>query len=139
MAGYINPFIDFAASGDRQCLAYARLIAKLAGDSRWYPFVKDHYDPVAREYLAAILKLHPNASRGRLAAAFVMSVAAMLSMVASMIRIEALTGDGANPAGVSTGLNKHRSALIDFCAGGLAAALDAEPVRTGNAASGPRS
>ncbi len=120
MAAYINPYIDFASAGDPQWLAYARLIAHLAGDSRWYPHVKDLYDPVALIFLGEIERLYPEAARDRLAAALVMSVAAMLSTVASTVRIAALaSGNDFPPADTGERLASHRETLIDFCTGGI--------------------
>ncbi|MAW85573.1 MAG: TetR family transcriptional regulator [Phyllobacteriaceae bacterium] len=127
MAAYIGPYIDCASAGDPQWLAYARLIAHTAGDSRWYPAVKDLYDPMALVFLDEIGALYPRAPRERLAAAFVMSVAAMLSTVASTTRMAALAADGEILPSADTGdrLARHRQTLIDFCAGGIERAVSA--------------
>lgn len=117
MAAYIGPYIAMASSGDPQWQAYASLIAHLVSDERWYPRVKDHYDPVAREFLDAIITVFPEADRTRLASAFVMSVASMLSIVASTIRISTLSDKSERPA-----LANLEEVLIDFCAGGIASA-----------------
>ncbi|PHP65114.1 TetR family transcriptional regulator [Zhengella mangrovi] len=121
MAAYINPYIDFASAGDPQWLAYARLIAHTAGDSRWYPAVRDLYDPMAMVYLAELEAVYPEAPREKLAAALVMSVAAMLSTVASTTRMAALATGGDDLPAADTGerLARHRETLIAFCAGGI--------------------
>nr|WP_295462747.1 TetR/AcrR family transcriptional regulator [Mesorhizobium sp.] len=121
MSAYIGPYIDVASLEDRQWHAYARLIAHMVSDERWYPFVKDLYDPVAREFLAVIRAARPEADEDRLAAAFVMSVASMLSIVASTVRIAAL-GTAAKGSTKPSPADL-RSTLIDFCTGGIEAAL----------------
>jgi AcrR family transcriptional regulator len=121
MAAYIGPYIDLASLEDRQWHAYARLIAHIVSDERWYPFVKDLYDPVAREFLAAIREAKPNVDEEKLAAAFVMSVASMLSIVASTVRIAALGPTAERSAKPSP--SDLRAILIDFCTGGIETAI----------------
>lgn len=124
MSAYIEPYIDYATTGGPQWFAYARLIAHVAGGSRWYPQVRDLYDPLAREYIAEIAQLYPDTSRNRLAAAFVMSVAAMLSTVASTVRMEALAhADGKAEADSAERLRLYGETLIDFCVGGIEKAV----------------
>ena len=123
---YIAPYIDIASGGDPQWRAYARLIARTVSDDRWYPEVRDFYDPTARTYIDAIARLHPAADRDKLAAALVMSVACMLSVVASTARIAGLSADpDAEAPGHGPDVRAYKAALIDFCVGGIArAALD---------------
>ncbi|MDQ0314423.1 TetR/AcrR family transcriptional regulator [Amorphus orientalis] len=121
---YIGPYIEFAAEGDPQWNAYARLIARTVSDDRWYPQVRDFYDPVARRYIDAIARLYPSADRETIAAALVMSVACMLSVVASTARIAGLSQ--AEAADLPTGapdVRAYKSVLIDFCAGGIERAI----------------
>lgn len=119
---YMRPYIELAATGGVQWRAYAKLIAGLAGDDdRWYGVVRDFYDPVAQEYLAAIRRIHPEADPVRLAAAFVMAVAAMLSAVGSNARMRGLAPESTPPASLSD----YGDALVDFCTGGLAAVIAA--------------
>lgn len=118
MEAYIAPYVAAAGGGDPQWRAYARLIASSVSDERIYPVIRDLYDPVAEEYLAAIRARFPQADPARLAAAFVMAVAAMLATVASRVRIDALAG-GPVPAGETTRV------LVAFAAGGIAHAIGA--------------
>lgn len=117
VAAYVHPYVGMASGGDPQWQAYARLIAHLVSDERWYPRVKDHYDPVAREYLEAIVRIHPGIDRTRLASAFVMAVSSMLSIVASTVRISSLSDQPGNLP-----LSRLEDTLIDFCSGGIATA-----------------
>jgi hypothetical protein len=123
MDAYISPYVEVASADDPQWRAYARLIATCVADDRWYPSVGELYDPMARRYLDAIAALHPGVDRERLATAFVLSVAAMLSIVASRIRIAALSKDkGQNDRAPDPAL-AYREVLVDFCTGGIEAAI----------------
>lgn len=122
VAAYVRPYVGMASGGDPQWQAYARLIAHLVSDERWYPRVKDHYDPVAREYLEAITRIHPGIDRTRLASAFVMAVSSMLSIVASTVRISSLADQ---PGGMV--LPQLEDVLVDFCSGGIASACSIAP------------
>lgn len=122
ISAYMEPYIRIASGGDPQWRAYARLIARIVDDERWYPRVRDLYDPVAREYLDAILEIHPEADREKLVAAFVMSVASMLSIVASTLRIASLSMPDAARTVKRAPLSRYAETLVDFCAGGIARA-----------------
>lgn len=123
MDAYISPYVDIASGGDVQWRAYAGLIAMSVGDDRWYPTVRELYDPVAREYMDAIGKILPDADRERLATAFVLAVASMLSLVASRVRIAALAGDENAAAPSPRDPAGYGQALIDFCTGGIERAV----------------
>jgi AcrR family transcriptional regulator len=116
---YITPYLDIASRGDPQWRAYAQLIARLVSDDRYYPEMKDRYDPVALEYLAAIAELYPEADPQLMATALVLTVASMISIVASNLRIDGLSGKPAprTPLG-------YRKVLVDFCAGGFRRAIE---------------
>jgi AcrR family transcriptional regulator len=121
LEAYVLPYSRMAWSGDRQWAAYAKLIARIATDERWYPRVRDLFDPIAQEFLAAMLAVDPDAPRDRLAMAFVVSVTAMLSVVSSNMRIRTLssalgTEAPSDPAWFNT-------VLIDICEGGFENAL----------------
>jgi AcrR family transcriptional regulator len=124
---YMMPYIEIASSGDRQWRSYAKLIALTVSDERWHVHVRDLYDPMAREYLAAMREVHPGADRGKLGATLVMSVAAMLSTVASTIRIIELSQDEAADLTLPRPpLTAYAETLLDFCTGGIErAALEA--------------
>ncbi|MGE0719333.1 MAG: TetR/AcrR family transcriptional regulator, partial [Alphaproteobacteria bacterium] len=91
MDAYVSPYLEAASGGDPQWRAYAKLIARIVDDERWYPHVRELYDPVAREYLEAIRLAMPHADPAKLATAFVLSVSSMLSLVASRLRIVSLS------------------------------------------------
>ncbi|CUH64667.1 DNA-binding transcriptional repressor AcrR [Thalassovita gelatinovora] len=116
---YITPYLTIASRGDPQWRAYAQLVARLASDDRYYPAVRELYDPVAREFLDAMIELKPNADRHVLATVLTLTVSSMLSIVASSVRAEALSGK----PGPATPL-EYRNVLLAFCSGGLARAIE---------------
>lgn len=118
---YIAPYLAIASQGDAQWRAYARLIARIASDDRWYDEVGRLYDPVAREFIAVIARLYPEAAPERLAAALTLTVASMLTLVATRTRIAGLSGHADRGAPLA-----YRDLLVDFCAGGVAAMLEAD-------------
>lgn len=121
MDAYITPYVELSSTG-RQWRAYGRLIARMANDHRFQKTVSALYDPVAREYLDEMARLFPDASRRELAGALTLTVAGMLAIVASRERIAGLSGGKAEPGPAS-----WRRFLVNFCAGGVAAALGAPP------------
>src|SRR5690606_7976380 len=124
MHAYVSPYLEAAAGGDPQWRAYAKLIARIVDDERWYPYVRDLYDPVAREYLEAIQSLDASIDRARLATAFVLSVASMLSLVASRSRIVTLSQEKVEEgAQGGSGLLAYRDLLVAFCVGGIERAV----------------
>lgn len=113
--GYLTPYLDHASRGDPQWRAYARLIARIVSDDRWYPEVGGLYDPVAQEYLDAMHELRSEVPREELVTALTLTVASMLSLVASRARIAGLSGREAG------GPMDYRETLIAFCLGGIEA------------------
>lgn len=115
---YLTPYLEIASRGDPQWRAYAQLIARIVSDDQFYPRVRELYDPTAREYMAEIRRLRPEASEEALATVLTLTVSSMLSIVASRARI----------AGLSEGSPvrqplEYRTLLVDFCTGGIEAAL----------------
>ncbi|MFV0474629.1 MAG: TetR/AcrR family transcriptional regulator [Pikeienuella sp.] len=122
MDAYISPYVELSSAGDRQWRAYGALIARMSNDNRFQKTVSALYDPVAGEYLDEMALLFPAASRRDLAGALTLTVASMLAIVASRARIAGLWGGRAEPSPAS-----WRRFLVDFCAGGVEAALSAPP------------
>ena len=111
---YLSPYLELASGGDPQWRAYAALIARIVSDDRYYDKVRDLYDPVALEYIAEIERLHPEADRETLAALLTLIVSSLLSMVASRLRIEGLSGGAVHPFPID-----YRDLLVEFCTGGI--------------------
>ena len=117
---FIRPYLHLAATGGAQWTAYARLIAHVSADERWRPISERCFDPTVAVFVAELANQLPEAETRRIAAAFVFSISAMLSLATSRWRIEAMAG---GPGGTAPGLDEWSDFLIDFCEGGFRAAL----------------
>jgi AcrR family transcriptional regulator len=115
---FIQPYLEKAAGGSPQWPAYARLVAQVSADERWRAISERCFDPTARLFLDEIAVLFPQADPRKLAAGFVFTVAAMLSLATSQWRIDALSRPADSPASREgwTGF------LVAFCENGLQAA-----------------
>lgn len=120
---FVGPYLGRAASGDRQWLAYARLVAHVSSDPRWRDLAAACFDPTAHRFIDEIADLFPNAPRSAIATGFVYSVSAMLALLTSAWRIEAL-GTGALPT------SDQQDALVRFCAAGIRASAGQARVPT---------
>lgn len=118
---YLTPYLEIASRGDPQWRAYAQLIARIVSDDQYYPQVRNLYDPVAKMYLAELQRLRPDATAEALATVLTLTVASMLSIVASRVRIEGLSGEPASESALD-----YRQILVDFCAGGIETALSSD-------------
>ena len=115
---YLTPYLDIASRGDPQWRAYAELIARVASTDHYVPQIRDLYDPTARLYIAEIQRLRPGASAEALATVLTLTVASMLSIVASRARIVGLSETATCDEPMD-----YRKILIDFCTGGIETAL----------------
>lgn len=114
LESFIRPLLEKATPQMPQWLAYVHLIAQVSADPRWHSIANSCFDPTAKQFIAAIAKLYPNSSQQAVAACFVFTVSAMLSLCTSQWRIEALGEIAAPP---------NRQALLDdligFCEAGM--------------------
>lgn len=114
---FIGPYLERAASGDVQWLAYARLVAHVSADPRWRDLAAMCFDPTANRFIDEISALFPNAPRGAIASGFVYTVSAMLALLTSAWRIETL-------GAVDPGGPDRQRELVRFCAAGIRASLE---------------
>lgn len=117
---YLTPYLEIASRGDPQWRAYAQLIARIVSDDQYYMQVRDLYDPVAQDFIAEMRRIYPDASAKAVATVLTLTVASMLSIVASRVRIAGLSGEPASESALD-----YRSTLVDFCTGGIEQALAA--------------
>jgi AcrR family transcriptional regulator len=119
---FVQPYLEKAAGGGPQWPAYARLVAQVSGDERWRSISERCFDPAAGLFLDEIAALFPHADRKKLAAGFVFTVAAMLSLAISEWRMSALSGstDRSSPASPEG----WTDFLVAFCENGLQAVLN---------------
>ena len=113
LRSFIEPYVATAREGGDQWLAYARIVAIVSADPRWSALSAAYFDPTAQIFIMEIAKLYPKASPSAVAECFVYSVSAMLALLTSRWRIEALSGEAGGDL----------EGLIAWCAAGLAARL----------------
>lgn len=120
---FVAPYVSLASTGGRQWRSYARLIASIGGEERWFDFIRELFDPVAMQFMDALRKLRPDADEQKLAAAYMMMVAATSNIVRSQARLNALARTRRAPATAPDLLD----VVVDFCTAGIEAALRAGP------------
>jgi AcrR family transcriptional regulator len=102
---------------------YARIFATLAvGDGRDKALVAEHYDPVARAFIAAIRRAVPGADRRLATWAYCLAIGALIGIVARDGRPERLAGSE-TPEPTAAVL----ASLVAFCTGGLRGMLNGMP------------
>ncbi|MBQ0718217.1 MAG: TetR/AcrR family transcriptional regulator [Sulfitobacter litoralis] len=116
---YVTPYLEIASRGDPQWRAYAQLVARIVSDERYYLEAGPLYDRVAAVYLDEMERLCPDAGRDQLAALLSLTVASMVSIVASGIRIVGLAQSEVPDSPLA-----YRDLLLDFCVGGVLRALE---------------
>lgn len=116
LACFFGPYLEKAAQGDIQWLAYARVVAHVSADPRWRDLAAACFDPTANRFIDEIADLFPDARRSAIATGFVYSVSAMLAYLTSAWRIETLGAD-------NTEATAGAGELIRFCAAGIRASL----------------
>lgn len=103
--------------------SYARILAGLcAGDARDAALVTQHYDPMARKFVAALQRACPGASAHSLAWAYNTSIGALIVAVAESGRAGRLA-----PAPSAQQSQERVERLVRYARGGLLAAIDSPP------------
>ncbi len=98
---------------------YARIFATLVvGDARDRDLVAEHYDPVARAFIAAIQEAEPRADQALAAWAYSFALGALIGIVARDQRPERLAGQAERETSEAVLVK-----LVAFSAGGLRAML----------------
>ncbi len=91
VTGYIEPFIERCVHGGQGWKNYALLVARHANSPVWARVISDHFDPVAREYVAEFSRSLPEVEEADVYYAFSFMVGTMLVMVAESGRVESLS------------------------------------------------
>ena len=113
LGAFMRPFFDLSRD-DPRWRDYARLVAFVSADDRWREISAACFDETAEVFLAEMMICLPGKSRLQVAEGFVFAVSALLALLTTQKRIEAL-GGGVSPEEEQVG---H---LIGFCAAGLRA------------------
>jgi len=115
------PHLDKVMGGGPQWLAYVRLVALVSTDPRWHKISEACFDPTATRFLDELSAIYPDADKAGIAAAYMFSVSAMLSLCTSVWRIKVLSKET-----TELDLEKISADMIDFCAAGLQTVLAAK-------------
>lgn len=119
---FIRPLLEKATPETPQWLAYVRLIAQVSADPRWTGIAQSCFDPTAKHFISAIARQYRNAPPQAVAACFVFTVSAMLSLCTSQWRVVALGGI-TQPPDQETLL----ADLVHFCDAGIDRVLGKHP------------
>lgn len=125
LAAFIRPLLARATGSDPGWRAYARLIAMISADPQWRALTAQCFDPTVTRFSQVIATCCPRATPDHLAAGLVFSVAAMLALITSSWRIDALavSAEG-GPAALGDGAALDRTeALICYAEAGMLALL----------------
>lgn len=117
LEAFIRPYLDCACGRDRQWISYARLVAIVSADQRWADLTRRCFDPTAQRFAGEMARCLPGVAPRDVAAGFVFTVSAMLSLCTSQWRVEALAGQDPQPA-LDPALLE---VLVPFCEAGLRA------------------
>lgn len=91
VAGYVWPFVERSSSGTAGWRNYSLLIARTASSPKWTKVIGDHYDAVARQYLAEFKRALSTAEEEDVYHTFSFMVATMLAIIAEPGRVESLS------------------------------------------------
>lgn len=111
LAAFLRPLLVLAREEPRW-RHYARLVAYVSADDRWRSISAECFDPTAEVFLSQITALLPGTSRQAAAEGFVFSVSAMLALLTSQARMQALGGGTVDE-------ERQVAHLVRFCAAGL--------------------
>lgn len=89
---FVEPYWRKCLSGDPQWGAYARLTAHSISDERWQRDVDDLHAPAVGAFMAELAAVRPGADPARLAAAFQIGQAGMITLVSREARAAASAG-----------------------------------------------
>ncbi|MGH8436103.1 MAG: TetR/AcrR family transcriptional regulator [Pseudomonas sp.] len=117
VAGYVWPFIERSANGGPGWKNYALLVARLANSPDWAKVISDHYDAVARQYVAEFRRALPTVREEDVYHAFSFMVGSMLALGAEPRRVENLSFGKYK----SDKLERGYDILLPFLVGGFEA------------------
>jgi AcrR family transcriptional regulator len=106
VAGYVWPFVERSSNGGQGWKNYALLVTRLANSPDWAKVISDHYDAVARQFLAEFRRTLPAVSDEDVYHAFSFMVGSMLALVAEPRRVETFPSASTSPTNLSTYLTR---------------------------------
>ena len=119
MEAFLRPPLGPAGGG----IAYARIFAGLlVSGQRETDLVTQHYDPVAKRFIAALCAIFPGTQARTLSWGYSLAIGALIATIARSDRPEKLIGQTGAPTDTDTVVAR----LVTFTAGGIRAAVAAE-------------
>jgi len=116
MECHFGPYLEKAETGGAGWFAYARLVAMVSADTRWRDLAAVCFDPTAQLFIEEIARLYPETPPRAIAASFVYSVSALIALLTTEWRMQAL-GDERES------LADRFDELITFCTAGITATV----------------
>lgn len=120
VSGYIRPFVERSSQGGQGWKNYSLLIARLANSPEWARVISEHYDAVARQYIAEFRRALPTVPEEDIYHAFSFMVGTMVALVAEPGRVENLSLRKFK----STNLEHVFDCMLPFLVGGFKALVD---------------
>ncbi len=113
---FMSPlFEQITSDGEPGWAAYLRVLARLGEDDRWLDLLGQHFDEVAREFIAALRRSSPDTDPERLERAFIMTIQLMLVTVSRHKRLDRLSDNHARAGD----LERAYVSLLDFVTAGF--------------------
>lgn len=111
---YVAPLYGGSDAEFRELGHYRRLVALVANSRNWQDQIfKQHYDPVAKRFIAAVRTTLPDVDPADISWGFTFFIAAMVNTIADTGRIDRLSDGLCRSSDVKEGLSK----LVDYTVG----------------------
>lgn len=119
---FVAPYFDTTSSTEGQLLAQLILKHRLSPSPMTERVIKEHFDPMARSFVAALHKAVPGVPKSLMYWRYMFMVSTVVLSTSDRgrtARLQALSGE----AGARHSADDARRALIDFVVGGLQATV----------------
>lgn len=123
VSGYVWPFVERSAAGDKGWKNYSLFIARHANSPEFAQVIDQHYDPVARQYLDELERTFPTMPQTDLYYAFSLMVGGMVSIVAEPGRVENLSAGLIKASDVEASFKR----MLPFFSAGFKALVPPSP------------
>ncbi len=115
----LAPFFDLVRDEGEAWASYAKLNAQLAQSPRWSRLIKENFDEVVSLLIDELERIVPEVARADILRAFVITIGAMLAVLATSGRMRSLS----NGYVLDDDFEAIRPQLYQFMSGGLRQAL----------------
>lgn len=91
ISGYVLPFVERSAHGGQGWKNYSHLVARLSNSPDWAKVISDHYDAVARQFVAEFRRTLPTVPEEDVYHSFSFMIGSMVALVSEPGRVESLS------------------------------------------------